>query len=263
MKRILSSSRVLVVGMCLVSGITAYAQFGGFDIGDVFTKGESAAKVAKGAAGIGLKEELDLGGALAVEIAAKNGGIWKDEAATRRVATIGKALALYCTRPELNYTFAVLDSDEVNAVSAPGGYVFVTRGLLNSCKSDHQLASVLAHEIAHITRRHALRLASGKEFMKGATSLVAGEVGGGLPFSDDVISKMGVTVLEKGYDPNTELDADRHGTRLAYDAGFPPRTLRDYLAALNTENKPFSTHPSTKRRVEKLDQYLEEQGLGD
>ena len=253
----------LVIGLFFASATAANAQFGGFDIGDAIRGGKGAAKVAKGAAGISLKEELDIGGSLAVEIAAKKGGVLKNVELTKRVATIGKALALYCTRPELNFTFAVLDHPTINAYSSPGGYVFVTKGLVDSCANDNQLAAILAHEIAHITRRHSLKLVSRNETMKGVAEMGSAAGGSGLPVPDSIISGALQTILEKGFDPATEFDADKHGTRLAYDTGFPPRTLRDYLDALGKKNddKAFSTHPPTNRRVERLDEYMKDEGM--
>lgn len=250
--------------MILLFGVaTAFAQFGGFDIGDIVKGGQGAAKVAKGAAGIGLKEERAMGGSLAVEIAAKQGGILKDEALTKRVATIGQALTLYCTRPDLKFTFAVLDNPGVNAFSAPGGYVFVTKGLVAMCKNDNELAGVLAHEIAHITRRHALKLISRNETFKGLGEM-GSAAGGNYTGYDDLLAGTLTTILEKGFDPATEFDADQHGTLLMYDTGFPPKTLRDFLAKLKAgegDDRPFSTHPPTGHRIERLDEYIKENGL--
>ncbi len=124
-------------------------------------------EMVKGASGISLKDELKIGGAVAVDIVARNGGVLKDEAITHRVIMIGKSLSYYCSRPELNFRFAVLNSDHINAYSAPGGYVFITRGLYNALPDDQQLAAVLAHEISHITLRHALKVISRGQFMKG------------------------------------------------------------------------------------------------
>jgi beta-barrel assembly-enhancing protease len=223
------------------------------DPGDVIKGAGGAKKIAKGGLGISLKEELDIGGSLAVEIAAKYGGILKDAEQTKRVAIIGKALAQYCTRPELPWMFAILDNPTVNAFSCPGGYVFVTKGLLDSCKNDNQLASVLAHEIAHVSERHALRAIAGKEGTQGLIevgSVISGNNIGGF---DDLVEKGMNSILDKGYEPRREFDADRLGTRLLYDTGFPPKTLRDYLSSLKTDEPPFSNHPSTEDRVERLD----------
>jgi beta-barrel assembly-enhancing protease len=245
--------KYFILSLFFVATSFVFAQFGGFDIGDAVKGIQGGSKVVKGASGISLKEEMDVGGSLAMEIAARKGGILKQTDATKRVATIGQALALYSTRPEVHYTFAVLNSSEINAISCPGGYVFITKGLLDSCKSDNELAGILAHEIAHITRRHALKLIARNEGFKGMAELGSVFSGGNLSGFDDIIEKTIQTLLEKGFDPETEFDADIHGTRLLYDAGFPPKTLRDYLANLKTENKPFSTHPANEDRVDKLD----------
>jgi len=250
----------------VLTGMTARAQFGGFDIGDAIKGAEGGSKLAKGIAGISLEEELSVGGSLAVEIATRKGGILKDPALTRRVAVIGKALTLYCTRPDLNFTFAILDNPEINAFSCPGGYVFVTKGLVTSCKSDHELAGVLAHEIAHITRRHALKLIAGKEMFKGAMQIGA-VAGAGTDYArfDDLIGQVGETILDKGLPKSEEYDADREGTLLVYQTGFPPRTLRDYLAALGKKDAPdvFSTHPRIADRVERLDEEIDKMVKGD
>ena len=85
--------------------------------------------VAEGLADIGLKEENSIGGAVAIEIVARFGRVGKDAAATQRVNLIGKSPARYCDRQELDFKFGLLNSDTINAFSAPGGYVFITKGL--------------------------------------------------------------------------------------------------------------------------------------
>jgi predicted Zn-dependent protease len=146
----------------------------------------------------------------------------------------------------------------VNAISTPGGYVFVTKGALLACKDDNQLAAIIAHEIAHVTRRHALKLIARNEGLKGMTELASIAGGSNVGAFDDLIGKTLKTILEKGFDPETECDADRHGTLLLYDAGFTPTLLRDFLAELakQSDGKNFSTHPATSERVEKLDEYI-------
>lgn len=250
----------LAAAILLAAGQVVVAQFGDFGLGDV-VKGASGAKnLGKGLTGISLQEELDMGGSLAVGIAEKMGGVLKDEAATKRVATIGKALAYYSIRPELPWTFGILDNPSVNAISAPGGYVFVTKGLLATCKDDNQLAAVIAHEIAHVTRRHALKLIARNQGLKGITELASVAGGSDVGAFDNLIEKALTSMLEKGFDPDTENDADRHGTLLLHDAGFAPNLLRDFLAemAKQSDSKNFSTHPPTEDRVERLDKYIKE-----
>src|SRR5690606_36606691 len=155
---------------------TARAQFG-LDKLDPFKVAEGAVKVTKGAGGIGIQEEMSIGGSVAVEIASMHGGIWKDEEATRRVNLIGKSLARYSDRPTLPFRFAILDSETVNGFSAPGGDVFIRKGAYQATENDDQLAGILAHEIAHVTRRHALRIIARSEMISGLSDVAAGTSG--------------------------------------------------------------------------------------
>jgi predicted Zn-dependent protease len=224
--------------------------------------GDGATDLAKGVAGISLQEELDKGGSLACEIAAKNGGLVKDAALTKRIAIIGKALAIYSTRPELPWVFGVLDSDDINGVSAPGGYVFISKGLIKSCKNDSQIASVLAHEIAHVTQRHALKVIAGKQGTSGAAKVALGFAPVNLYGADGALSKTFSSIVTGGLPKGDEYDADKVGTQLAYDTGFPPRTLRDFLESLKgqEEDHAFSHHPKIEDRVDRLDDQLKEMG---
>lgn len=250
--------RILGVAGVIVFATGAFGQFGGFGLDKVVDGVKGATKVSKGLAGFSEKEELNAGGSLAIEIAAQRGGILKDVALTKRVATLGKAMVIYCHRSHLPWTFMVLDNPSINAFSGPGGYVFVTKGLMDSCTSDRELAGMLAHEISHITERHALKLISGKEGLAGAASLVSAS-GYGSGF-DDWIEKGMSKFLDKGLGDDAEYEADLFGTKLLEDVGFPPKTLRDYLTKVGARKseKMFSTHPDTGDRVEHLDKYLNE-----
>lgn len=212
------------------------------------------ADMAKGATGISLQDELKIGGAVAVDIVSRNGGLVEDAEMTRHVALIGKSLASYCTRPELTFRFGILNSDSINAFSAPGGYVFITRGLYNSVQDDQQLAAVLAHEISHITRRHALKIISRNEFMKGLFS--TGGAVANVPAFDNGIGSISDTLMNKGFDSSTEYDADREGRALATKAGYQRDALLEFLTQLyqktgNSKNA-FNTHPPLSHRIERL-----------
>jgi hypothetical protein len=114
-----------------------------------------------------------IGDAVALTIVSRYGGVWKDPAATQRVNLIGRVLAQYATRQDLVWRFGLLDSAAVNAFSAPGGRVFITRALYELARSDDELAGVLAHEIQHIDRRHAVHIIERDELLGGISSLVA------------------------------------------------------------------------------------------
>lgn len=224
---------------------------------------KDATKVAKGVFGIGPEEESLIGESVAAEIIGRHGGVLRDEAISRRLNVLGRALAYYSTRPVLNWRFAVLDSPAINGFSAPGGFVFITRGLYEKVKaSDDALAAVLAHEIAHITERHALKIIARGEFVAGATTLAikhsaeAAQVQAELARFDTGIAELARTILEKGFDSKTEFGADKVGRALALTVGYAPGALRQVLVELQQAkadpNVTFSTHPPLAERIKKL-----------
>jgi predicted Zn-dependent protease len=224
---------------------------------------KDAAKVAKGVLGIGPEEERLIGESVALEILGKHGGVLRDEAITQRVNLLGCALAHYSTRPALDWKFAVLDSPSINGFSAPGGFVFITRGLYEKVAgSEDALAAILAHEIAHITERHALKIVARGEFVAGTTTLAvkhnaeAAQVQSQLSQFDTGITDLVKTILENGFDPQTEFAADKVGRALAVTVGYAPGALRQVLVQLQQEKgdpkQVFSTHPPFADRIKNL-----------
>jgi predicted Zn-dependent protease len=241
----------------------AFAQLGGLfnkleTIKKAATDGE---KVLHGATGIGLKEEQAIGGSVAVEIVSHYGGLVRDDAITRRVNLIGKSLAFYSSRPELTYRFGVLNSATVNAFSTPGGYVFITRGLYDLLENDDELAGALAHEITHVTERHALKIIERGEFLQGVGDVVSDTAKPGsardLTKFSQGIAKITNTLFEKGFDPKTEYVADKKGSELAAQVGYASNGLEQCLEALqkkggNGKAVIFPTHPPLKERIARL-----------
>jgi predicted Zn-dependent protease len=234
----------------------AFAQFGGLDFGKItkaIDTAKAGSKVVKGTVGIGPIEERKIGEAAAVEIIGRYGGLVRDDAIMRRVNLIGRALARYSSRPNLQWDFAVLDSDTVNAFSTPGGLVFITRGLYEQAGSDAALAGALGHEIAHITNRDALKIVQRGDVTSGAKDLLVqqsaqaravdstvAQVGSLLGF--DVLGLV-KKIVESGFDAATEFTADKDG-------------LRAVLAGLQAkgENRKtmFATHPPLADRLKRL-----------
>ena len=245
---------LLSLGALSAATTPALAQFdiGGLDVGKIVSGGS---KIAKNAGGIGLKDELALGGSVATQIVARNGGLVKDRDLARRVILIGKSLADYSYRPQLNFYFGVLNTDAVNGYSAPGGYVFITKGLYDALKNDDELAGVLGHEITHITKRHALKIISRGETLKGVTEVASGASSNFSQF-DSGVDQVTKTLLEKGFDPNIEFETDAHGSKLAYDTGFQKSGLKDFLVTLKeikgSGKGVFSTHPPLDKRIQRL-----------
>ncbi|HTB79843.1 MAG TPA: M48 family metalloprotease [Opitutaceae bacterium] len=254
MKRARSALVVLVLAATAGVGLAQFS-LNGFD---PFKAAKDAGKIVKGTAGIGLKEESSIGGSVAIEIVAHFGGLWKDAAATRRVNLVGKSLARYCDRQELDFKFGLLNSDTVNAFSAPGGYVFITKGLYDLVgDNDDELAGVLGHEITHVTRRHALKIIERGELLSGVSDLAAMKSDDFAKYSE-AVNSVTKTLFEKGFDPKTEYEADQGGRALAAVTGYTPGGLRATLlmlqanAAAGPKRAVFSTHPPLKERIKRL-----------
>lgn len=255
----------LILSVALLGATVAWAQFGGLDLGKLkkgLDTAKDAGKVLKGVTGIGPEEERNMGEAVALELIGKYGGLVRDDDIMQRVNLVGRTLGRYSDRPQLNWRFAVLDSDTINAFSAPDGYVFITKALYDQAPTDDLLAAILAHEIAHITGKHALNIVARNDAFGALTKQVSERSGTTrniegtlrqLNLSTDLILK---TLLEKGFDPQTEYAADLTGHNLARTCGYAPGGLRAVLVHLQETgadaHKTFSTHPPLAERIKRL-----------
>ena len=183
------------------------------------------------------------------------------------VNRVGLWVALQGSRPELPWRFAVLDNPNVNAFATPGGYVFITRGLLERLNSEAELAGALAHEIAHVERKHHLKAVKKEARMK----LLGRGVGHVAKKNTDAeemerLSKVaGVAkgLYARGLDKADEFEADREGVKLLARAGYDPYGLAQVLQTLDSVNADstqfallFKTHPKPSDRLAELDKAL-------
>ena len=205
-------------------------------------------------------KEIEIGRNLAaVLLGAKP--LHPDMALQRYVNRLGRWISLQSSRPNLPWTFAVLDDKGYNAFAAPGGYIFVTKGLIDSLRDESELAGILAHEINHVISKHHLQAirksAQTGLLTQAVASQLKNDAAGGL--SSKLVS-LGRDLYSKGLDQGDELEADRNGVALATRAGFDPYGLVAVLQQLRTAvpSDPLfaltlSTHPAPQVRLDQLE----------
>lgn len=182
----------------------------------------------------------------------------------RYVNTLGRWIALQTERPDLPWTFGVLDDTGFNAFATPGGYIFVTRGLVERMRSEAELAGVLAHEIAHVLKKHHLRAVQ-----KNAGFALVGDVlnatGKGNPEARNALVNIGRKLYASGLDQGDEFESDRLGVVIAARAGFDPYGLPAVLQTIQGQSASdgnfsllFKTHPAPGARIEMLDTLMKD-----
>jgi predicted Zn-dependent protease len=184
-------------------------------------------------------------------------GRYNDDALAAYVDSVGRKVARASEQPDLAWKFTVLDDPIVNAFAMPGGYIYVTRGLLAHMQSEAQLAGVLGHEIAHVTARHSARQIT-KQQMAGLGMVFAQVVSPEFRrYSPMAQQALGLLMLKYGRDDETQ--ADELGVRYASTAGFDPREIPGTYRTLQRiaeragQSLPsyLSTHPDPGQRAER------------
>lgn len=182
----------------------------------------------------------------------------KDDGLQRYVNTVGRWVALQSSRKELDWHFGVIESEDINAFAAPGGYVFLTKGLYRRLNNEAELAGVLAHEVAHVTKKHHLELLRKSKMIGALAQSVSKEVKSGDQGVQNLIGN-GAEMMARGLDKDAEYEADRIGVvfaaRAGYDAWGLPTVLQD-MATINTKDNRlallYKTHPTAADRLAKL-----------
>ena len=181
-----------------------------------------------------------------------------DPALQQYVNRVGRWVALQSERPDLPWHFGVIESEDINAFAAPGGWVIVTRGLYRRLNNEAELAGVLGHEIGHVVKKHQLKLIQQQQ----ALNLGAGLLSGSLGKDNQLLQKLigsGAEIFARGLDKEAEFEADRIGTVLAARAGYDPYGLAEVLQMLSQVGSNdgsvallFKTHPLPEDRLAKL-----------
>lgn len=195
------------------------------------------------------------------------GGAYDDPELQNYVRSLGNVLAASSELPNIKWTFTLLDSEVTNAFALPGGYVYVTRGLLSLAENEAQLAAVIGHEIGHVTARHgAQRNAQGTLATVGVVGAqILGAVLGGAQVGRAAgqLAGIGAQGYVASYSRDQEYEADTLGVRYTGRVGFDPYGMSGFLAKLNAEKNLIAklrgqqpsgssyldTHPPTQERV--------------
>lgn len=202
-------------------------------------------------------EEKALGGAIATQVFSRFGGSYNDKSLLLYVNLVGNSVAMISDRADIPYHFAILNNPQPNAFAAPGGYIFITTGLLKKIKNEAELAGVLGHEIAHISQKHTLATLQRSRSLQGISELSLSLMDKNPAMFKNVINDLSTILFDHGLDQKLEFEADRIGTEYAYRVGYNPAGLKDFLMTLREIRGKersifFKTHPSPSKRINKL-----------
>jgi predicted Zn-dependent protease len=200
-----------------------------------------------------------IGAREAPRIIASYGGIYSDRPAEIMLAQIVSRLLASAAQPNAKFTVTILDTAEVNAFALPGGYVFVTRGILALANDESELAAILAHEISHVILHHSQARTERAKTTDLVDKVVSG-VFGGDPSTDQSANKAKLSFA--AFSQAQELAADKSGIQISGRAGFDPYAAARFLSAMGRfaqyqqgDSAPgddfLSSHPSTPDRVQK------------
>jgi predicted Zn-dependent protease len=182
----------------------------------------------------------------------------KDPALQKYVNQVGRWVASQSERPYLPWHFGVIESEDLNAFAAPGGYVLITKGLYRQLKNESELAGVLGHEIGHVIKKHQLKLLQKQQLLSMGAGLLSGKLGKENPTVQKVVGS-GAEISARSLDKSAEYEADRIGVVLAGRAGYEPFGLPEVLQAIGHAGKDdgrvallFKTHPHPDDRLTAL-----------
>jgi predicted Zn-dependent protease len=202
-------------------------------------------------------EEIQIGEGVAATVLGA-APLWANANAQRYMNLVGRAVADQSERRDLPWSFGAIDTASINAFAAPGGIVLITRGLYDILETEDELAAVLAHEIAHVNRRHHYNVIKQQSAVDVGAS-IAGRSLRGAAVEREVIGTLvqkGAEIMARGLDKGAEFEADADAMVLAARAGYDSSALLavlERLAARSAQHSSvellFKTHPAPADRI--------------
>ena len=214
-------------------------------------------------------EELELGPLIAGRILGA-APLVKDAAAQKRVNLVGRWVASRTSRPDLPWTFGVIEDAEINAFAAPGGYILITKGLYQLLADDAELAGVLGHEVSHVVQRDHYEVVRKQELQGAGKDVLASQINAGGGIADSLarsyIEKNGAAIMMTQLDRNAEYRADHAAGIYLARAGANPLAFYAVLQKMTSLGNAsprmtslYKTHPPLDKRLDALDK----RGYGD
>ncbi len=206
---------------------------------------------------ISRNQEIEIGKKVAAQLE-KEYGVWDDPEQTRRIERIGKSLVAVCERKDMPYTFKILnEKKELNAMAAPGGFIYITRALLEALDSDDEIAFVLGHEIGHIAGDHIRKQLSQALAASILLDILTARSSQLVRIGSDIM----FSLYQSGYSRQHERDADTRGVRYMKAAGYNPIAAITALKKLGMERykglvRWFGTHPDVPSRIQRIAEML-------
>src|SRR5512141_1404514 len=205
-------------------------------------------------------------------------GRYGDEVVQAYVDEIGQRIAAKSDRPDLKYTFTVLDSDVINAWASPGGYVYITRGIMAYLNSEAELVAVLGHEVGHVTARHIARRQAGAT-AAGIGAAVVGVLTGSGDLAN--MANMAGSALVSSYSRDQELEADALGAKYLDRLGYDPKAIVEVVRFLQNQDQleikmareegrephvahgVFASHPDNEKRMQQAQELAGKMATGE
>jgi len=208
-------------------------------------------------------QEIQMGQQASQDVA-RTIGLYKDPKIEAYVAEIGKRMAAASERPNLPWEFHVVDDASVNAFALPGGFIYVTRGLLASINDEAELATVVGHEIGHVTNRHSVQQISKQQLAQlglGVGSILSSDIA---KFGQ--LASAGLSILFLKYSRDAENQADQAGFRYALNQDYDVREMSKVFETLDRISQAsgggklpewLATHPAPENRIQHIENMLD------
>ena len=263
-----------LAGLAFVSGCATVAQVGaqvGQAAGGITPQQaeslvKSAEAVEKTFKDITPEQEYFIGRSVGATIVSTY-KVYDNDKATRYLNVLGQSVARFSDMPDTfkGYRFLILESDEINAFAAPGGFIFISRGMIRLCRTEDDLAAIIAHEVGHVQLRHAVKAIKSSRLtsaltilaMEGAKSFGGEQLAQLTTAFEGSIGDITSTMMNSGYARGQEREADRAAIVILQRMGYRQASLVDVLGrmgkVLETDHRGFgATHPPADTRIKEL-----------